>query len=272
MYISDQLIYLELPKTGGSHILKLLEMSVPGEKRAKHQRLPPDFVVGNRLIIGSMRNPWDWYVSLWVYGVSGKGSLRRRLTSRSYRLGHVLRREAGQVLSEISSVSRLPIKQWQQVYRADESHAFRAWLSLLLNPARQADIGEGFAASTVRDIAGLMTYRYLRLYSQNIRALRDGPIFQTVAELEAFDATYNMLHAVIRNERLEADFIQALARAGITLSPAQRQQIVATTPTNVTRRSRRLDEYYDQSSIDLISQREALIINKYGYQPPCCVV
>lgn len=268
MYISDQLIFLELPKTGGSHILKLLEMLVPGDKRAKHQRLPPELVVGERLIIGSIRNPWDWYVSLWAYGASGKGSLRRRLTSRPYRLGHALRRGPGRLLSEISSACRLPVKQWQQTYSAHEPHAFRSWLSLILNPARQADIGEGFATSTVRDIAGLMTYRYLILCSRDILALRNGPIFQTVAELEKFDAAHNMLHAIIRSEQLEADFIQALARAGITLTPAQLQQIVATKPTNMTRRSRRVGEYYDQSSIDLVSHREALIIKKYGYQPP----
>ena len=72
MFVAQGLIYLELQKTGGTHIRRLLERYTGGKPVGKHNRLPAgsdaDF------IIGSIRNPWDWYVSLWAYGVTQRPS------------------------------------------------------------------------------------------------------------------------------------------------------------------------------------------------------
>jgi hypothetical protein len=62
MFVADGLVYLELQKTGGSHICRLLEQYANGRPEGKHNRLTAEY--STHYVIGSIRNPWDWYVSL----------------------------------------------------------------------------------------------------------------------------------------------------------------------------------------------------------------
>lgn len=84
MLVSDHLVYLELPKTACSHIRDLLKLLVGGDIVGKHNRLPGHLMQQNKMIVGSIRNPWDWYVSMWAYGCDRKGLLYKRLTSRKF--------------------------------------------------------------------------------------------------------------------------------------------------------------------------------------------
>ena len=80
MFVTERLIYFGLQKTGGFHIRGLLKQYNDGAPDGKHNHLKdlPD----NKVVIGSIRNTWDWYVSLWAYGVSGKGAIRARTARR----------------------------------------------------------------------------------------------------------------------------------------------------------------------------------------------
>ena len=79
MYINDHIIYLHLQKTGGTHITDLLVRYLGGTVINKHGRL--DCYPAGRTVIGSVRNPWDWYVSLFAYGCMGEGAIKGALTS-----------------------------------------------------------------------------------------------------------------------------------------------------------------------------------------------
>jgi hypothetical protein len=80
MIVNEKLIYLMMQKTGCSHIAKLILQTVGGERIGTHNKLT-DYNTG-KYIIGSIRNPWDWYVSLWAYGCRGKGRVRRFFEDR----------------------------------------------------------------------------------------------------------------------------------------------------------------------------------------------
>ena len=69
MFEADRLLYIDLHKTGCSHIGRLLQETVGGRRLGKHNR--PSAMPTDRMIIGSVRNPWDWYVSLWAFGCKG---------------------------------------------------------------------------------------------------------------------------------------------------------------------------------------------------------
>ena len=75
MFVSEKLLYIELPKTACSQIRDLLKHLVGGQNIGKHNRPSEELVSSERVIIGSIRNPWDWYVSLWAFGCDQKGSL-----------------------------------------------------------------------------------------------------------------------------------------------------------------------------------------------------
>ena len=88
MLITDELVYLELQKTGCSHTIKIL--SALNNKNCKiigkhntYDSIPKEDQ-GNfesKLKIGNIRNPWDWYVSLWAFGCQKKGGLYNLVTN-----------------------------------------------------------------------------------------------------------------------------------------------------------------------------------------------
>ena len=93
MFISDKLIYLDLQKTGCTHVRKLLGKipSLNGSLYRKHNSLDDldaRIIVGKRqasaLIAGNIRNPWDWYVSLWAFGCMEKGGFYKKAIQKNY--------------------------------------------------------------------------------------------------------------------------------------------------------------------------------------------
>src|SRR4030095_1676667 len=90
MFINDKLVYLALHKTGCSHVLKLLS-SIPdldGRIIGKHNTI---YEVSKRRLgnlsekikAGNVRNPWDWYVSLWAFGCMKKGGLYDQIINKN---------------------------------------------------------------------------------------------------------------------------------------------------------------------------------------------
>lgn len=82
MFLCDELIYIQMQQTGCTHIASILGRLVNGELIGKHNPASPDQIRHTRFFLSSIRNPWDWYLSLWTYGVSRKGALWERLVNR----------------------------------------------------------------------------------------------------------------------------------------------------------------------------------------------
>jgi hypothetical protein len=274
MFISKDLVFLELQKTGGSHILRLLSQWVDGEVVGKHNRL--DRGSDERFVLGSIRNPWDWYVSLWAYGVGGQGAIRAR-THRGLDFDYywrMLPKSMGKNwLTPLELVTAIfhdclkPVSSWEATYQdAENPKQFRAWLKLLLSKERRFDFGEGFAFSPVSRQAGLMTYRYLRLFTLGDEIYRDGNLGH-IDGIREFDKARNIAKAMIRTECLEDDFIVALEKAGYPVSAEQREAIKNSGKTNRSKRNKAAF-YYDQETLDLVAERERFLIEKYGYSPP----
>lgn len=274
MFVSNDLVFLELQKTGGSHILRLLSQCLKGDIEGKHHRL--DITHENKFIFGSIRNPWDWYVSLWAYGVGGQGAIRVRthkgLDFNYYR--QMLPRSMGkdrltpvELFSAIFHDSLKPVNKWRAAYQnADDPKQFREWLKLVLNSDRHFDLGEGFAFSPLSSHAGLMTYRYLRLFTLGDQIYRDRSL-ASLNGLFDFDKKHNIAKAMIRTESLEDDFIAVLEKAGCVVTADMLDAIEKSGKTNRSKRNKAAF-YYDQETIKLVSQQEHFLIEKYGYKPP----
>jgi hypothetical protein len=70
MFISNKVVFLELHKTGSSLLRKLFKSEgvLAGEIIGKNNQISNNLLTQDSIIVGSIRNPWDWYVSLWAYG------------------------------------------------------------------------------------------------------------------------------------------------------------------------------------------------------------
>ena len=276
MIVADGLVYLELQKTGGSHICRLLEKYAQGRPAGKHNRMTasaaPDYV------IGSIRNPWDWYVSLWAYGVSGQGAVRyRTVTGTDFDYYYRMLPKAmgknwltpGEFITSLFHDAVKPVHRWRATYQdPSDPLQFRAWLKMLLHRKRRFDIGEGFGLSPLSAHAGLLTYRYFRLYTKGNSVYLDNRL-QHPERIADYDLEFNITHGMIRTESLEEDFIRVLSAAGYSLAEGQLEAIrkQEAGKTNVSER-RPSQFYYDDETIALVARRDRYLIEKYGYRPP----
>lgn len=277
MFFNDRIVFVELHKTGGTHIGHWLKRLVGGVHEGKHNRVPLD--LRNRFIIGSVRNPWDWYVSLWAYGCGDKGSVRaqtNRRVSPSY-LWRQLGSEMGMRLPPVRCLAEQfaadltkPVEKWRKLYADPTSTAnFQEWLRLLFDAERRLDMGEGYGFSPVHRWGGLMTYRYMKLFSDLGARLYSDPRMGSPDEAMKLFEEARLVQYVILNEQLEEDLVAALEASGYSLSDAQREQVFAA-KSSKTNTSHRLpaSHYYDERSRDLVASREQLVIRAHGYAPP----
>ena len=278
MFVAEKLVFTELHKTGGTHIGTWLDRLVGGEQIGKHNRVPHTY--WDRKVIGSIRNPWDWYVSLWAYGCSKRGSvfvqttrgldiryLREQLAPemgfQSLPLVHGIR----QAFEDI----RRPVQRWRDVYTTpDDVSAFRRWLRMMYDYGRRYDVGEGYGFSPCSRWAGLLTYRYLKLFTKL------GPRLYTESALaderQAIDLAERevLVDYVIKNENLEEDLLAAIDMAGYSLSDEQRKEFWSRSKSHKTNVSKRLPtgHYYDGPTTQLVRQRESLVLSRHAYADP----
>lgn len=278
MYVSDDLIFLELQKTGGSHILRLLDIFFDGEIIGKHNRLKFESI-GERFVFGSIRNPWDWYVSLWAYGGGNMGAIRHRTTTGvDLNYYHAdLPNDMGknwltpkEFMSVFWNDLKKPTEKWEVTYNdSNIAENFRIWLKMILNYEYRFDVGEGYAFSPLSKHSGLMTYRYFRLFTFDDKIYKDKRISK-MDSLRDFDKNNSISKGMIRTEFLEDDFIEILNNAGKIFTEKQVQIIKSQNKTNTSRR-KKLEFYYNQETIDLVAEKEQFIIKKYGYATPSIV-
>lgn len=270
MFISDRLVFLELQKTGCTHIRDALVHLVGGQLVGKHNQVEDALLRRAPAFLGSVRDPWDWYLSLWTYGCAGKGAIQRRVTTPGLRL-HGLGWAQHPVAAWVGLRSRWrrDVQAWQAVYRDPaDPQAFRQWLRLLLQPPTHYDIGEGFGASPLSLAAGLMTYRFVRLFTLSRSQLRLMNGLTSQAKIAQHIERHCFVQQFIRMEHLESDLIAALAACGLPLDAGQQAELLARRPTNTSQRPLGLSHYYDAESSALVAAREAVLIERFNYRAP----
>jgi len=270
MFVSDKLIYLHLQKTGGTHVTKMLSRYLPAEegKQAMHGSLPAGYVKNSKYVVGSIRNPWDWYVSLWAYGCEGRGSFTKKLTNKKYgRYINRLGSNPAGALRGIWNEYHKPRRQWAALFRdGKDAGLFREWLSLLLSSERKYDVGPEYACSMLSTYAGAMTYCYIGIYTGG---RSDGTVarISSTAELAAYDSEHNILDDIIRTESLHDDLLRVIGEAGYVLAAGQIEDIRNAGRTKTSARHS-VGRYYDNETLDLVMEKERFLIEKYAYQPP----
>lgn len=269
MLIHDQFVFLELQKTGSTHIKRTLERLFGGENRGKHNVPPPDLVRSGRAFIGSVRDPWGWYLSLWSYGCQRRGALYGRLTDPETwdPLRPVL--DAAPAGSLAVPGDRLNARRAHDVWYADmgDGEAFREWLRAVCMPELREACEPGFGDSPIGALGcGLMTYRYLWLFCQTDRTAP--PAFDSLEALKVWADAHFLPRYMVRQRQLADDLLAALDGLGLAVSDADREALRKARPTNISSRPHPFSHYYDASCLDLVAQRERYLIERYRFACP----
>lgn len=274
MFVAKELVFTELHKTAGSHIGMLLAKTLGGEQVGKHNPIPSD--LRDKFVLGSIRNPWDWYVSLWGYGCDGRGSVFFNTTQKSgaFDSSRALAREMFDVSLTPMLIYRQwrhertkPTEIWQSVYKdVDDIEGFRRWIKLMFSEERRFDIGEGYGNSPISSRHGLLSYRFFKLFTGIDRQIHTKDFDATIGGLSAVWENLGFINAFVKQESLEEDFIKALELAGVNLSDTQQTEIRNGREKKTNTSSRKSPrEYYDEETANLVFEKERFIIEKFNY-------
>lgn len=277
MYISDKFVYTELHKTAGTHLGKWLDILAPGEQVGKHNVIPAN--LRDRPIIGSIRNPWDWYVSLWGYGCDKRGSVWYQTTDgvnlRYY--WQQLSDEMGMayptlpiVLRQLMADLNKPKAEWAEAYAdSTDPECFKKWLKLVFSQERKLDLREGYGFSGISDVAGILSYRFFKFFTDLGDRIYDKGLLHNGATLEGLWADHKIASHFIRMEHLEDDLLKVMAAVGIEVSDTNRAELLAAKDKKTNTSSRLpASHYYDDESIALVRNSESFLIDTFGYEPP----
>lgn len=268
MFIADKFIFLELEKTASTHIMRLLARIVEGQQVGKHNRLPAELATDSRPVLGAVRSPWDWYVSLWSYSCGTYGGLYARQTGYGLQ-GYGLRNHPWiGVVSILNQIIR-PTGLWKHLYSdVNDVRLFRAWLVEMFNPKRRYDIGNGYAQSSLSSFSGYFTFMYMYLFARDDQRLFSRKDLAGAGDLNAFFQKNIRHDYVVHVENLEEDLIDALLKIGVDLKDEEELAIRSAKPVNTSKRSRSLVHYYDEETLALVADREAFFIERFGYKMP----
>jgi hypothetical protein len=276
--VNDRLVYLRLQKCASTTISALLLDCVGGDRvQPSHRRL--DFDPGSRVVFGSVRDPWSWYVSVWSFGCSGKGLSRRQTGSRPRRraIGRTLvdelrgdRRSPSAALREFRANRRRPNDLYERLYSdVSDVGAFREWLALVHDPERAGDFNPNYFAGSLPHVAGLFTFDYLWLFSRDSEPIRTPSAFTDQSSLGAFDGEQNLCTAIVRTDRLGPELVEVLRTAGYDVAGGLADRVLAASSQRSNSSAHRSTrDYYDPASIDLVARRDAFLIAKHHFAPP----
>jgi len=148
----------------------------------------------------------------------------------------------------------------------ENAENFKHWLKLVTTtgPHRKL-IEDGFFASPLSGLAGLMTYRYFLLFCDEGATVPEAAV-KTMKALKEYEEKHRFVKHIIRNESLAEDLIQVVQACGETLSEEDLALIREAPKTNTSARKQPRSHYYDDIAVSLVAKREKFIIDKFGYK------
>ena len=267
MFVNDDLVFLHLQKAAGTFVVDRLAQALRGEVRDGHAPLTAG--KRGRIVAAAVRDPWDWYVSLWSYGCMGQGELRGRLLMprgqmSTLALRAVLRgREGpGKALARVQRDCGRDPRAWAALYASAEDPAlFRRWLRTLLTLPGAGHLPDSYPALPMCGQVGFMTFRVLRLFTDWQAWSAGAAGIRTPDDASNFYRRHGIVDRVLRTERVAEDLQGLLSAIGV----AQASEDAA--KANASRRGAHAG-YYDAETAALVLEKDRMVVETFGYTPP----
>jgi len=269
MFISDKLCFLELGKTGCSYIREILSQNIQqGVLTHIHDTINDNLLNSNRFFLGSIRNPFDWYVSLWAFGFfkKKKAPLYSNLTSRRinpFRLSSINKNYLKKT-KFISNQFFKDIDNNKKLYSDPLNiNNFREWIKIILKKKNKDQLGEHYAISNTNKFIGYMTFHYLlRFINPSKLYMLFNNEIGTYEDLKSFDKKSNFIKSIVRFENIDQDLLKIFNQLNIQVDE---EKILQKKPVNKSIRLRDTMSYYDNETINIVRQNDSLIFEKYKY-------
>ena len=258
-------IYLDLEKTACSHIRKLiLKYFDAAEDTNKHKILTSKADLINKDIIGSVRHPYDWYVSHFLYGYHKGGAIR-----------HLYKKSFFQNLLNMSllDLKKNGLPDFDTFYKADDKKEFKKWLFSILNKKSKYYFknlnyqkrdkyfhSNSFGYQHLSNQkTGLFTQHFLNMYFLNYAALHPDDFY----EVNEYTKTGLIPDHFIKVENLETDFSNIFSKYNPIITT---DELSKSEKTNTSVKGYDVEHYLDNECKTLIKQKDNYIFELFGYQ------
>ncbi len=240
MIISDRFVFLHLQKCAGAFVKSLLEQMFSD---ARKKGTPHDSVAAiepqdrHKTIFGTVRNPWDWYVSYYSYG-KAKPVPRNTLHAGAMNAGWV--------------------------------DGFDYWLGELfragLHGAEPRRIGNQIDTALMNTLGiGPYTYLFVQRYFEDPEVVLKN---WNVDRILSGDLGSRACNHFCRVEDLRNELLRFFASIDLDLTPEQHSLLMSFPVKNNSNFGELITEtFYDEEKSALIREKEELIVRMFGYEP-----
>lgn len=266
MIFTEKSVFLELAKTGSTYARYIL-LQMPGsENVGKKHNIFSQLKPKNRerfsqsIKVASIRNPFEYYVSLYGFACSKRGGLYTRVMKRPdylsfYHPGHLF----------TMTVAFLRWRsEWRKVLQdANSIENFKRFLYLLLE---QNPTGAGFhygLCSAYRYI-GYYTHDYLRTCTYDF--IPSVGSFSSFADFEEHQQEKYFVDVMLRNESMRNDLLDRASDIGFSRDMVKAAIDNKPARSKTSSKHRPWQEYYDAETKKLVEEKERLIIEKFNYR------
>lgn len=218
MIINDDIVFIHLQKCGGTFIKHMMEqnmnaVNVRPEHNGFRDMNPLD---KDKLIVGTIRNPYAWYVSLYH-----------------------------------SHLPEADVSFFSDIFRGTNS--FAEWVKKFLNTNHVVHHDLNFSAMSRLDV-GPYTYRMLKCYADELRSN---------SNLKSEDISLGNIE-IVKTDDLANNFV-SLIEDKIGIDTKARKKILEADKIHTSKHGH-YSEYYDQEAYDLVSHKDRIIFELFGYE------
>lgn len=252
----EKFIYLDMYKTGSTYVVSLLNKLMPQKPVRSFRHAPltkgrPLFWKQGKYAFATVRNPWDWYVSMWAYSIEQPNVL--------------FFRDVRAALGE-EKAKRL-------FDRSNPKESFGLWLKAINDPdfLRKTMTDHPYSRSSVNGFLGFYSYRFIRVTTPHPAIFLHRWYMRNMDRAIAHQKRWAIYDRVFKSESLTEDFsafvLQNRERCGFKENAAGILKRNAPTPKNTSSRSlNSYRDYYTDELRDLVARRDRLLIELFDYK------
>lgn len=267
MIFLEKCVFLELPKTGSTYARYIL-INLPdskyktiGKKHNVYNSLSNELKreFDNKRIVSSIRNPFDWYVSLYAFACEHRGGLYTKTQKRPDLLSVSNPFEFFKVC--INHMRNR--KKWQSVFTdVNNKENFKKFLYLLLIED-SLGVGNRYELDGFNKKIGYYSYDFLRMTTKNFDSLKDKNL--GYSDILDHYQKNNIVDITLRNESLRKDLIKF--STDLCSGPKEMESSINSKPKKSRTATKRkpYKYYYTEELIELIREKEKIILESFNY-------
>jgi len=234
MITTDKFVFVHMHKTGGQSLGHIIADCIPGMKpigyHYPYAMLPAKYA--DLPVVGMVRNPWDWYLSWYAFNTRPEvGNPLFFIISDGFQAGY--KRTIKNLIKLCSD--------------SPESQNYRKALIDMLPDTLEGNAGVGLTKDSIRN----MNSPELGYYSWQFQRMHG-------------NLDNENLH-IGRFENLQQEFIAIMQALDVEQVDAMQAKFESTPRINASRHSH-YSRYIDDELRELIAQKEAALIERFGYE------